>query len=414
MSDKSPQELYDERLQRAKDVAALKVPDRVPVFGPYQKYPYSFGGITFKEAMNDYAAARAACHKFVDYFQPDLDFGPIFAYPAKAMEILGWNAFKWPGHGLGDDVMYQYVEGEYMSDEEYDEFIFDPSDFMLRKWAARQFKSMAGFANTIPWRRFMWSGWMNLPFFWSTPEFQESLRTVTAGAEETNTWWASQFQYWGEVKDKGIPIAYAGWDWPPFDILGDTVRGTHKILADMRRRPGKLHDALEVATQIFIEYGSGAAGSPLPFCWVWVHKSTREFMSDAQFAEFYWPYLRKGILALVEKGVIPVIYWEADFESRLKHIVDVPKGKIIYHLSNTNYEKAYEALHGTTALMGNVPNIMLLSGTPDDVRGYCKKLIDTIGRDGGFIMDSAVMLDEAKPENLKAMFDFTREYGVYR
>ena len=58
--------------------------------------------------------------------------------------------------------------------------------------------------------------------------------------------------------------------------------------------------------------------------------------------------------------------------------------------------------------------VMLHSGTPDDVRGYCKKIIDTIGKDGGFIMDTGVMLDEAKPENLKAMFDFTREYGVYR
>jgi uroporphyrinogen-III decarboxylase len=56
---------------------------------------------------------------------------------------------------------------------------------------------------------------------------------------------------------------------------------------------------------------------------------------------------------------------------------------------------------------------MLLSGTPDDVRAYCKKLIDVAGKDGGFIMDTAVMLDEAKPENLKAMFDFTKEYGVY-
>ena len=42
----------------------------------------------------------------------------------------------------------------------------------------------------------------------------------------------------------------------------------------------------------------------------------------------------------MEKGVTPVIYWEADFESRLEHIVDVPKGKIIYHLSNTNAQKA--------------------------------------------------------------------------
>jgi hypothetical protein len=413
MSEKSPQELYNERIKRAMDAATLQVPDRVPVFGPYQKYPYMFAGVTLKDAMNDYALARQACHKFVDYFQPDLDFGPIFAYPAKPMETLGWNAFKWPGHGLGDDTMYQYVEGEYMSDDEYDEFIFDPSDFMLRKWAPRQFKALEGFSQFVPWRRFMWSGWMNFGFF-ASPEMQETLRLAIKAGQEMNEWWASQAQYWGELGAKGYPLAFAGWSWPPFDILGDTVRGTHKILADMRRRPSKLHDALEIATRIFIEYGSGAAGAPLPFCWVWVHKSTRNFMSDAQFKEFYWPYLRRGMLGLVEKGIIPVIYWEADFESRLEHIADVPPGKIVYHLSNTNFEKAKAALGGITALMGNVPNMMLLSGTPDDVRAYCKKLIDVVGKDGGFIMDSAVMLDEAKPENLKAMIDFTKEYGVYR
>ena len=79
MTDKSPQELHDERLKRALDAATLKVPDRVPVFGPYQKYPYTFAGVTFKDAMNDYALAREACHKFLDYFQPDLDFFPVIA-----------------------------------------------------------------------------------------------------------------------------------------------------------------------------------------------------------------------------------------------------------------------------------------------------------------------------------------------
>jgi hypothetical protein len=412
MAEKSPEELYQERIKRCLDAAALKVPDRVPVFGPYQKYPYTFAGVTLKEAMNDYAVARKACHKFVDYFQPDLDFGPIFAYPAKPMETLGWNAFKWPGHGLDDDTMYQYVDGEYMTDDEYDEFIFDPSDFMLRKWAPRQFEALKGFEQFVPWRRFMWSGWMNFGFF-ASPEMKETLKLAMKAGEEMNEWWASQAQYWEEVNAKGYPLAFAGWDWAPFDIVGDTVRGTHKILADIRRRPEKLHDALEVATQIFIEYGSAGAGAPLPFVWVWIHKATREFMSDAQFKEFYWPYLRRGLLALVEKGIIPVIYWEADFESRLEHIVDVPPGKIIYHLSNTNYEKAHDVLGGTTALMGNVPNVMLLSGTPDDVRAYCKNLIDTVGKDGGYIMDTGVMLDEAKPENLKAMIDFTKEYGMY-
>jgi hypothetical protein len=413
MTEKSPQELYNERLARVKAAAACQQPDQIPVFGPFQKYPYQFGGITFKQAMNDYPAARAACHKFLDYFQPDVDFGPIFAYPARAMESIGWKAFKWPGHGLDDDAMYQYVDGEYMTAEEYDEFIFDPSDFMLRKWAPRQFTSMQGFAQLPPWRRFMWTGWMNIGAF-ASPEMQETFRALPKFSADINEWWGHQAEYWGEIGAKGYPLAFAAWDWPPFDIIGDTLRGTRNVLADMRRRPGKLHDALEKATQIFIEYGSGAAGAPLPFTWIWVHKSTREFMSDAQFKEFYWPYLRKGLCALIDKGITPVVYWEADFESRLEHIADVPSGKIIYHLSNTNFERAWDVLGGQVCLMGNVPNIMLLGGTPDDVRAYCKRIIDYTKGKPGLIMDAAVMLDEAKPENLKAMFDFTREYGLRR
>jgi hypothetical protein len=411
-SRKSPQELYAERIKRVQDVVALRVPDRVPVFGCYQKYPYTFAGVTLKDAMNDYAIARAACHRFVDYFQPDIDFGPVFANPARPMETLGWQALKWPGHGLPDDVMYQYVEGEFMTADEYDEFIFDPSDFMLRKWAPRQFKALEGFKQTVPWRRFMWSGWMNLGFL-ASPEMQETLRLAIKAGEELNEWTASLAQYFGEVKAKGFPAASAAHDWPPFDILGDTLRGTRGILTDMRRHPDQLLQALEIATQIFIEYGESAAGAELPLLWVWVHKGTGKFMSDEQFRTFYWPFLRKGLLALIDKGIIPVLVCEADVESRLEYLADVPKGKVIYHVAQTDLAKAKAVLGGTACIMGNVPNSLMAVGTPDDIRAYCKQAIDIAGKDGGYIMDTAVMLDEAKPENLKAMIDFTKEYGVY-
>jgi uroporphyrinogen-III decarboxylase len=120
------------------------------------------------------------------------------------------------------------------------------------------------------------------------------------------------------------------------------------------------------------------------------------------------------MMALIDKGIIPVVYCEADVESRLECFADVPKGKVIYHVSATDMAKAKSVLGGIAAIAGNVPNLLLMSGTPDDVKAYCKKLIDTAGKDGGFIMDAEVMLDEAKPENLKAMIDFTKEYGVYR
>ena len=52
--------------------------------------------------------------------------------------------------------------------------------------------------------------------------------------------------------------------------------------------------------------------------------------------------------------------------------------------------------------------------TPEEVKEYCKKLIDIVGKGGGFIMDAAANFDDAKVENVKAMIDFTKEYGVYR
>jgi uroporphyrinogen-III decarboxylase len=136
-------------------------------------------------------------------------------------------------------------------------------------------------------------------------------------------------------------------------------------------------------------------------------------MSDANFTTFYWPFLRQGLLAMIEKGIIPVVYCEGDVASRLEHFADIPKGKVIYHVSHTDLAKAKAILGGTACIMGNVPNSLMATGTPEDIRAYCKKSIDIAGKDGGYIMDTAVMLDEARPENLKAMIDFTKEYGVY-
>jgi uroporphyrinogen-III decarboxylase len=76
--------------------------------------------------------------------------------------------------------------------------------------------------------------------------------------------------------------------------------------------------------------------------------------------------------------------------------------------------KAKETLGMNACLLGNVPSSMLKLTTPDEVKAYCKKLIDTVGKGGGFIMGNGAFFDEAKPENVKAMVDFTKEYGVYK
>jgi hypothetical protein len=88
---------------------------------------------------------------------------------------------------------------------------------------------------------------------------------------------------------------------------------------------------------------------------------------------------------------------------------DIPAGKALYRFEATDMMKAKDILGDRVCVRGNVPISILATGTPDDVRSYCKKLIDYAGRDGGFITDSSAGVTDARPENVKAMFDFTKE-----
>jgi uroporphyrinogen-III decarboxylase len=77
--------------------------------------------------------------------------------------------------------------------------------------------------------------------------------------------------------------------------------------------------------------------------------------------------------------------------------------------------KAKEILGDTVCIQGNVPASILVTGNPEDVDTYCKELIEVCGKGGGFILDGATggVPDDAKFENVKAMFDAARKYGVY-
>ena len=46
--------------------------------------------------------------------------------------------------------------------------------------------------------------------------------------------------------------------------------------------------------------------------------------------------------------------------------------------------RAKETVGRTLCLQGNVPMDLMGTGTPDDMKDYCKKLIETAGKDGGF------------------------------
>jgi uroporphyrinogen-III decarboxylase len=136
-------------------------------------------------------------------------------------------------------------------------------------------------------------------------------------------------------------------------------------------------------------------------------------MSSSQFKTFYWPTLRKLMMALIDAGLIPVPLWEADCTSRLETIADIPRGKAVYWFERTDLVRAKEVLGDVVCLRGNVPTSLMVTGRPDEVDTYCRRLIEKVGRGGGLILDAACGIpDEAKPENVRAMFEAARKYSA--
>lgn len=217
-----------------------------------------------------------------------------------------------------------------------------------------------------------------------------------------------------ELATMGYPALLGGFTKAPFDVLGDTLRGTKGIMLDLYRRPDKVLKAMEALTPLMIKMGINSAqatGNPLIF--IPLHKGADGFLSDEQFKKFYWPTLKEVILGLIEGGCVPFPAAEGGYSSRLEVVKDLPRGKTVWMIDLTDMADAKRTLGQNACLMGNVPSSLLNLGTPEEVRAYVKRLIEVAGKDGGLIISNGAFFDEAKPENVKAMVEAAKEYGVY-
>jgi uroporphyrinogen-III decarboxylase len=150
-----------------------------------------------------------------------------------------------------------------------------------------------------------------------------------------------------------------------------------------------------------------------PIVFVPLHKGADGFMSDEQFKTFYWPTLRKVILGLIDGGTIPLLFAEGRYDSRLELITDLPKGKTVWLFDQTDMARAKQTIGRVACLEGNMPLSLLHAGTPAEVAAHTRRLIDVAGEGGGYIMDIGAVADGGRNENLQAMINTTKEYGVY-
>jgi hypothetical protein len=138
--------LYKQRITRIKDAIQMKkLPDRVAVCMFPNMFPVLYVGMNPQEVMYDYEKCAMAWKKFVLDFGPDVHFGCAAPGPGKFFEILDYKLYSWPGHGGAPEHSYQCNEGEYMTADEYDALIDDPSNFFCNVYLPRVFGAFEPF-----------------------------------------------------------------------------------------------------------------------------------------------------------------------------------------------------------------------------------------------------------------------------
>ena len=405
--------LYQERNRRLLDQVALKETDRIPfVFGT-RFWIAKFAGITFEEQMYDADKAAAAFEKALLWLEPD-GYAATLNTWGPTLDALDYRLFRWPGHGTDANATFQYLDMELMPAEDYDEYLFDPTGYYFRKYLPRVGGAFEGLAHMPDFPSL--SEWRFVGNMRSLahPALRESLRRLLEAGERAEQFAVRTIAFVKKMDALGFPSVGGGFCKSPYDHVTDFLRGSKGGMLDMYRNRDKLLAAIDKVGELLMRgvvEETRAGGTPYVF--IPLHWGLDGFMSPQQFSTFYWPALRRIILRLIANDLIPVVFWEGNCASRLEHIGDIPRGKAVYWFEQTDLVRAKEVLGDTVCLRGNVPTSLLITGTPDDVDQYCRRLITQVGKGGGFILDGAASIpDEARPENVLAMAKSVHKYAA--
>jgi len=408
---------YQFRAKRYKTVISLGKPDRVPCFLNAGNFVAKYAGVNHSDFFYDLDVAANAMAKFYEDF--DLDYQvPGYFFPGKVLDRLDYKLYRWPGGKLPKDTPFQCEEKEYMTADEYDALIADPSAFLVRSFLPRVFGALDGL-QMLP----DFLGVTELPFIpfvmapMGSPQLQEALKTMVEAGNAILDWIGTSARISAKaLADKGLPVTMGGMTKAPFDFIGDTMRGTRGIMLDMYRKPEKVLEACNRLVPIAVRMAASAVNqSGVPIVIIPLHKGADGFMSSKDFEKFYWPSLKAVILGIISEGAIPFLFAEGGYNQRLDIIADsgLPAGRTVWYFDRTDMAQAKNKIGTWACIGGNVPASLFKMGTPRQMEDAVRKLMDIAAPGGGYFIAPGAILDDAEPGNVHAYLKAADEHGAY-
>ena len=391
--------LYRQRLTRYLTALRHEKPDRVPIRPFVAEFTARYAGFTNQDVTHDYAKAfEAVCRCAADFDWDAMVPNMVYVWTGLT-QAIGLRYYAIPGVQAPVQSGFQYLEPDeehaFMKEDEYDALIADPTAFLYNVWLPRVSTEVVAPGQPATYRG--------------------ALALVKGGM--------AMMQYFGAFgpqcerlrREFGMPGAIAGILKAPLDILGDKLRGYIGLTMDLMTQPAKVKAACEALQPHLASVALGSADPrrqlPVGF---WMHRGCVPFVTREHFNTIYWPTLKPIIEALWQNGHQTLFYAEGDWNAHLDAFAELPDRSIVYHVDRADIFAAHRRLGQKFCLSGGIPNFVLWHGTPREVREWCRKVIEGVAGEGGYVMDAgAIIQDDARPENLRALTEATHEYGVY-
>jgi len=376
----------EEKMTSNERVAAairLDKPDRVPVAPLLPPEPIAhLAGLTQGQVAADCSVSLSGFFKVYDEYG-GWDAAYAGAITPEQLQILGVYPMKMriPGKDTDENEIFQILEQEVMTPEDY------------AKICEMGFET---FYNEEYLKRIC-----NL-----TPEEMSSMieSLMTTGVN-----------YLEGLHERNINTLFLAHGCHPFFTLS-LMRSLIPFTNDLYYNPDPVEKTLRRMTDELIAKELPTAISGKDFGikgWLFTEERASGFHYPPRiFERFWWPYTKEIVDAFWSEGIVTIFHLDTCWDKNLHYFKELPKGSAVIGLdSTTDINLAKEILGGHLCIYGDIPAAMLSHGKPEEVEVYCKKLIDEVGRDGGFILGSGCAVPpDCKPDNFRMMLETAKHY----
>jgi hypothetical protein len=390
---------YADRLRRYVTAMRNEKPDMIPIRPFVAEFTGKVAGFTCQELAHDYDKAFIAARRCAAEFDWDAVVSNMVYVWTGLTQAMGLKYYGIPGVDVPPDTGFQYreppPERAFMEADEYDALIEDPTGFLYNVWLPRVS------AEIVP---------IDAP-----NTYRNNLSLVKGGMAMMQYFTAFGTQNALLRSESGTVSAIAGIFKAPLDIIADKLRGYLGLVDDLLSQPQKVLAACEaLMPHLFhVAHATADPDKNVPIGY-WMHRGCVPFVTPDQFNKIYWPTVKPIIEQLWAAGHQTLFYAEGSWDYHLESFAELPDQSIVYHVDQGDIFKVHAAIGHKFCLSGGIPNVLLGHRPAAEVRARCKRVIEGVARDGGYIMDaSAIVQNDARIENMQAMTEVTREYGLY-